>query len=283
MRNWEGGTNTNDRSQLVQFDTNGDGTYDRSLRINPDDSSQNAPDFVDNHQAYALSYVFIAESDKLTIQLDALGGGSYHLYGLSNELTDRLPIETLFSTGLDANGEPLVNGTADPHYTLMPGAEQGTTALAILNHPAWAPNDAGSGFIGVANPGTTNVAVGGYDYQTTFDLTGFDPNTAELVLTMYVDNTVDDILLNGFSTGITAGGFGYSAGKTVTISSGFLPGLNTLEFQTTNNAPAGPAGFRVDLGGTALASSVIPEPITMLALGLGVAGLGGYMKKRKRL
>ena len=30
-------------------------------------------------------------------------------------------------------------------------------------------------------------------------------------------------------------------------------------------------------------TSVIPEPITMLALGLGLTGLGGYMKKRKRL
>jgi hypothetical protein len=49
VRNWEAGTDTNDRSQLVQFDTNADGAYDRALRINPDDSSQNAPDFANNH------------------------------------------------------------------------------------------------------------------------------------------------------------------------------------------------------------------------------------------
>jgi len=280
VRNWEAGTATNDRSQLVQYDTNGDGAYDRSLRINPDNSSELAPDFdSDNHQPYALSYVFVAESDKLTIQLNQLGGGTYHLYGLTNEETDRLPIETLFSTGLDANGDPLTPGTPDPHYALLAGAAQGTTALAITNHPAWAPNDAGSGFIGVANPGTTSVAGGSYNYQTTFDLTGFDPSAVELIMTIYTDNSVDDIILNGVSTGLTAAGFGYNAGKTHMLTSGFQQGINTLEFQTTNNG-SGPAGFRVDLGGTAL-PSVIPEPMTMLAVGLSLTGLGGYVRRRR--
>jgi hypothetical protein len=44
----------------------------------------------------------------------------------------------------------------------------------------------------------------------------------------------------------------------------------------------GPAGFRVDLGGTALAASDIPEPATMAMLGLAVAALGGYVKRRRK-
>ena len=45
-------------------------------------------------------------------------------------------------------------------------------------------------------------------------------------------------------------------------------------------------GIRFDdvmLHGTAnLPSGVIPEPMTMLAVGLGIASLGGYIRKRRR-
>ena len=43
--------------------------------------------------------------------------------------------------------------------------------------------------------------------------------------------------------------------------------------------------FGVDPGGlymTGLETTVIPEPMTMLAVALGVAGLGGYIRKRRR-
>ena len=54
-----------------------------------------------------------------------------------------------------------------------------------------------------------------------------------------------------------------------------LPTLPTgLEFDTSGLADGG--------DGTLKIVSVIPEPMTMLAIGLGISGLGGYIRKRRR-
>jgi hypothetical protein len=235
-----------------------------------------------------LSYNYIADATgTINVNLLQVGNGTFHVYGLSNEVTNRRPIDSLWSTGLDASGARLVGGVADPHYTLLPGAAQGTVAIAIANHPAWALNDAASGFIGVADPGPTNTAAGEYNYQTSFDLTGFAPDTTLLTLTMYADNRVNDVLVNGVSTGINFAGFAAQAnantGKTFTIDASLLPvgtflsGINTLEFRTANDSPVGPSGFRVDLSGSAEA---IPEPSTFVLAGLG--GLALLAARRRR-
>jgi len=54
------------------------------------------------------------------------------------------------------------------------------------------------------------------------------------------------------------------------------PGLVTLSFTGSTNRPVTAAA------GFAPQPVVIPEPMTMLAVGLSVAGLGGYVRKRKR-
>jgi hypothetical protein len=273
MRQWGVG----DRKNMLEFDIDNDGSPERSIRINEDKAIQSG--FSADNQAYMVSYTFVAEATSMTIRANQMVGNpdTLHLYGLTNEVTSRKPIESLFSTGLDAFGGALVGGSPDPHYSLV-SAPQGTQALAILNHSAWAANEASSGWIGVADPGTTNVAVGDYRFRTSFDLTGFDPSSAEVNMTIFVDNRVSDVLLNGVSTGISliypgVGDQTFTPGgsKHFQLSSGFIPGLNTIEFVLNNEGTdVNPGGLRVDISGTAEA---VPEPST-LALALAAGGLG---------
>ncbi len=166
-------------------------------------------------------------------------------------------IPTLFSTGLSANGLPVAAGSPDPHYQIVQSANGSPpppdiAATVVTNHPAWAANDSTSQWISVVNPGTTNIAAGTYSYQTTFDLTGFVPSTASLTMSLYADNSVTDVLLNGQSLGISAVGFASPNGP-YTVTTGFVPGINTLEFVTNNADGPGPnpGGFRATVSGTA--------------------------------
>ena len=107
-------------------------------------------------------------------------------------------------------------------------------ATVIQNHPAWLANDALSSWVGPVNPGTANVAAGEYRYRTTFDLTGFNPTTAQIVINVAADNRLNSVLLNGASTGIAFVGFaGFS--PNFTLNSGFIAGTNSLEFFTAND------------------------------------------------
>ena len=60
------------------------------------------------------------------------------------------------------------------------------------------------------------------------------------------------VLLNGATTGVTSDGNFGALGNAFTISTGFVAGLNTLDF-VVNNAGTGinPTGVRVELSGTA--------------------------------
>src|SRR5207253_10283787 len=87
-----------------------------------------------------------------------------------------------------------------------------------------------------------------YDYQTTFDLTGFDPATVRLVGNWAVDDSGTDIKINGASSGVknTAA---FSIYSPFVITSGFKTGLNTIDFIVNNGDngnPTNPTGLRVD-------------------------------------
>ena len=182
------------------------------------------------------------------------------------------PIRTLFSSGLDNNRTRIAGGTPDPHFLLVASA-QGTppppaiAATVIDNHPAWLGNDSLSSWLGPINPGTTDVAPGIYNYQTRFDLSGYDSGTAQITLQLAADNRINNVLLNGVSQGIQFVGFS-SLSTAFTLRVGFVPGTNILDFLTANDATTpNPAGFRVQLSGTAAAqvprsTGVAPGPIT---------------------
>jgi hypothetical protein len=186
----------------------------------------------------------------------ASGQGLFQAGNVTTPAGEPQPVPTVFSSGLDANGNVISPGTADPHYQLTQSAHStppppSIAATVIQNHPAWAGNDALSSWLGPVNPGTENVSAGNYNYRTTFSLDGFDATSAALTMRFGADNRLNDVLLNGVSRGISHVGFS-SLSSTFTITNGFVAGNNTLEFLTANDGSSpNPAGFRVRMSGTA--------------------------------
>jgi hypothetical protein len=210
-----------------------------------------------------------------------------------------VPIPGLFNTGVDDSGVALgissdLNPVQDPHYIMT--SNLGTPAVTIsstLLHPTygnlgpgniwWTAAPTGSNWIGPMGGNTWypnyGDLVGFYSFDLTFDMTGLDPSTAWITGNVAHDNYLS-VFFNGVNLGIsnptqftdlTRGGFA--------IDDGFLSGLNHLIFQVENvNVGQGtsPIGLLVTLQGEA---TPVPEPSTLLFLGMGLLGLAGMGRK----
>ena len=215
----------------------------------------------------------------------------------------------IFDTGVDATGNVLPDGTiGDLHYILTylgnggapvgPGTPDGTIVKTSANGfpvPPWLDDDSLSAWIGpfpqpAGDPKTVprmDGLPGYYEYQTTFNLVG-DPLTASLSGQWSMDNEGVDIFLNGVATGNTVpDSQAFTSWHPFSISSGFVAGLNTLDFLVHNDPGSedgdatfsSPTAVRVEVTGT-VSSSQVPEPTTLALLGLGLAGLG--LSRRKQ-
>ncbi len=174
-------------------------------------------------------------------------------------------IPGLFNTGVDENGDLLPpSGTVDPHYTVttspdpeFPGPDTYTLAPGFPVGP-WIAEGPLSRWIAPSDRASANSTPGSYTYTTTFDLTGFDHTTATIDGEWASDDGGADVLINGASTFQTSAGFG---GFTpFFIGSGFVPGVNTLQFVVNNGGALpdlNPSGVRVRMVGTV---SVPDEP-----------------------
>ncbi len=187
------------------------------------------------------------------------------LVALSSGVAAAAPITTLFSTGVDSAGNPLALGAADTHYTVN---ENAGNLARVVNppHPLYVPNDANSQWIWQQADGLPGSVT--RTFRTTFDLTGFNPNDVRINGFWAVDNNGLDILLNGASTGVSLLGSPFSNFTTLnplSISSGFIVGVNTLEFVVQDLGP--PGAFRAQLSAFS-----IPEPGTLALFGLGLLG-----------
>jgi uncharacterized protein (TIGR03437 family) len=92
-------------------------------------------------------------------------------------------------------------------------------------------------------------------YQTTFSMTGLDPNAALLVMEMLADDWVD-VSLNGKSIYHPTAQM-FTVPQTAVALSGFKDGDNTLTF-TVTNAGGGPTGLNADIVGFALPAPTGP-------------------------
>jgi hypothetical protein len=160
----------------------------------------------------------------------------------------------LCNTGVDNSREVLPLLSLEQHYTVS-GAATNAYVVPPVYDPArswfWAPAPAGSAWIGPNS--TTNTSspdpVGVYHYVLKFDLTGFDVARVKVSGYWMTDNAAT-LLLNGKDTGFNKEADGFHQLDSFTITSGFLPGLNSLEFRVENE-DIGPNPTGLVVGGLA--------------------------------
>jgi len=195
------------------------------------------------------------------------------------------PITTLFNTGVDAFGSVLPDGTiGDPHYNLItvPG---GTTDIRIRTSaggypiPPYIGDNTLSRWIGPNNDPQLDGPIGTYVYRTTFDVTGLILSTASIAGGWSSDNNRVDILLNGISIGNGPTSFTqFSTGFVpFSIASGFVAGVNTLDFVLYNGG--GPTSLRVEMSGSASPVGVPDGGSTFVLLGGVMSLLGTAWRK----
>jgi hypothetical protein len=180
-----------------------------------------------------------------------------------------------FGTGLDASGAPLAQNAVDPHYEIVGSAFFGPAAYAKLSgapidNGAWINNSAASTWL-VPDPdfffldqaGVTDTIT----YRTTFDLSAFSAPGWRIDGRWAADDSGLTIRLNGVVVPGTAVAQA-DQWANFSITSGILPGLNTLEFTTFSTVS--PSGLRVEMTTTA-----VPEPgaWALMAAGLGLVAL----------
>jgi hypothetical protein len=162
-------------------------------------------------------------------------------------------------------------------------------AVAITGRPDWIANN---------STGSNSCCVGGWTFfvfRQTFDLTGYDATTANLQFQWAADDSGEVVLargswlpkyrLNGGSlvTDSWPAGYTYNYGPTETVSSGFVAGLNTIDFYVEGNGITDGFALRTVDFTAAPVTAPVPEPETyaMMLAGLGLLGVVARRRKQK--
>lgn len=204
--------------------------------------------------------------------------------GLILGMTEGLAQPTFYSTTDTSHWQVATSvGGTDGLFSSFP-ASGFVGATAISGRPGWIANNS-TGTNGGC-PGCTWVF---FVFRQSFDLTGFDPSTAHLQFQWAADDSgegfaargtwVPKFNLNGGGLVPWGSGPTYSFGPTVDLTSGFVAGLNVIDFYVEGNSVTD--GFALSsVAFTADTVAAIPEPETY-ALQLAGLGLLGWRARQR--
>ncbi|MGA2534763.1 MAG: Ig-like domain-containing protein [Terracidiphilus sp.] len=174
-----------------------------------------------------------------------INSGAYYYFGTGTATTATGTALPVYSTGLGTGGVgQLAGGASDPNWSVNnPNSccvySGPATALSAANvYPSWPRDTANSQWIAWSD--TSDGGPAGYTFSQTFDLTGFDPTTAAIQGTIWVDDggylylNDQPIVYVDNSSWSSSGqpGVPFSIGPG---SSLFLPGINTLSVVITSS------------------------------------------------
>ena len=172
-------------------------------------------------------------------------------------------IRSFYATGVDDNRLPLEGDVVpDPHYQIVLGPSgDPLEALTVPNDGfpigPWFANNSRSRWISPPDLLDGHDAMGEpgqYVYETTFNLSGVDPERVKIVAGRGTDDAGPTVLLNGVELTVSQSrGFGQPSWFSLTAETArnagaeLLPGDNTLSFVVENGGEdLNPTGFRLD-------------------------------------
>jgi hypothetical protein len=193
------------------------------------------------------------------------------------------------STGVNAAGTPLADGSSDPFWTIS--VQGGPSTPAIVLFPAGQCCGMETANTSVAKwisdvTGPTSPATGwGVGptavLQRTFDLTGYSLPTVSFTGNWRAADNLIGLLLNGNLIASTGGAFtsNWDTDHPFSVTTGFLPGLNTIEVQANSVNSLWDGLY---LAGTVSGQVVgtVPEPATVALMATGLLALAGVMRRR---
>lgn len=140
---------------------------------------------------------------------------------------------TIYPTGVDNSYNLLAGGAFDPHYTQhMEGESQPYPQATVLSSGSfwwqWPQSTTGK-WIAPGDSFDTGKR-GWCKFRTTFDLAGLDPATARID-GMWTCDQYGSIQLNWAETGNTLVDGDYKSLHQFSVTSGFVAGVNTLDFR----------------------------------------------------
>jgi hypothetical protein len=174
----------------------------------------------------------------------------------------------LYNTGVDGSGTPLANGAIDTHYSTdakTPGSP------FVYSNSAYV-NVSDAKFIAIQ-------ADGGYTKSTNIFAQSFflSDITSAMVSGFFATDNSGSVSLNGIS-GATSGS--YTSLTPFSFTSGFVVGLNTLNFTLQDSGP--PSAILVSgITGSAGGVGAVPEPATWGMMILGFGAVGGVLRRRR--
>lgn len=192
---------------------------------------------------------------------------------------------TVHNTGVNGSDVVVALGAQASFWTLSAKPAGAAEALGSnpfrFHHPLYSADTSTAAWVSPGSDGNAGP-IGTYTYDLVIDLSGLDPNTASVTGVFSTDNS-GAIYLNGHAPVATTGSGSFGSTTAFTINSGFVPGLNTIHVDVSNEGD--PTAFFVSFSSaTAVSSTANNVPALALpalaALALLLAGLGARLARK---
>ncbi len=189
-------------------------------------------------------------------------------------------ISGLYNTGVNDAGQVLPLQSQELHYSVS-GAT--TMSYVVPKVSQWVAAPSGSAWIG-PNPTASNWPLdptGMYYYKLSFSLSAVEASNLQISGLWSGDDT-SEIWVNNQYTGLHIENWGAFVNLNHFLLQGqFVEGMNTLEFRVLNVYQAQyPNGNPTGLLVAGLSAEVVPEPATATLVGLGIASLVVFRRRR---